>query len=89
MGEGIESVVDAAELQPLELKAGESMDWQRFRAALIRGLWTLLLQVLGFAAVGANLIAIGVPPSWAAVASAGATAVMYFFKKLAWPNATW
>ena len=79
---------------PVELvdaPAGErqGMDWERFRAALIRGVWTLLLQVLGFAAVGANLIAIGVPASWAVVASAGATAVMYFFKKLAWPNATW
>mgnify|MGYP000904639409 CR=1 FL=1 len=67
----------------------ETMDWTRFKAALIRGIWTLALTGIAWAAVGANLVAIGVPESWAAVASAAAAAVGYFIKKLAWPDATW
>lgn len=65
------------------------MDWNRFRAALIRGIWTLVLSGVAWAAVGANLVAIGVPESYAAIASAAAAAVAYFLKRLAWPDASW
>lgn len=65
------------------------MDWARFKAALVRGIWTLVISGVAWAAVGANLIAIGVPESYAAVASAAAAAAGYFIKKLAWPDATW
>jgi hypothetical protein len=65
------------------------MDWTRFRAALIRGVWAAALPGLAWLAVGANLISVGVSEEYAAIASVAFGAVLYFVKKLAWPDATW